>query len=193
MRYNRVMNELNINSRGYLLWNNTQGLTVAEKDADEQAPIASLTKMMTALIAVEQRELDEIVEITPEMLQGLEEFAVIGLMMGQKISVEELLYATMLPSAGDAAQALAISTSGSIEEFAKLMNQKATELGMTNTHFSNPVGFDEDNYSTPRDMMILVKAAVQNPVFRKFFETFEADLPSISKKSDKNFSATVVY
>lgn len=187
MRYNRVMDELKINSRGYLLWNNTQGLMVAEKDADEQAPIASLTKMMTALIAVEQRELDEIVEITPEMLQGLEEFAVIGLMSGQKLSVEELLYATMLPSAGDAAQALAISTSGSIEEFAKLMNQKAAELGMTNTHFSNPVGFDEDNYSTPRDMMILVKAAVQNPAFRKFFETFEADLPSINKKATKTF------
>lgn len=79
MSYNRDMDELAINSRSYLLWNNTQGFILAEKDASTQTPVASLTKIMTTLITLEHCQLDEVVEITPEMLQGLEEFAVIGL------------------------------------------------------------------------------------------------------------------
>lgn len=188
MRYNSSMEELGINSRNYLLWNNTLGTVVAEKDADTQTPVASLTKIMTALVTLERRQLDEMVEITPAMLQGLEEFAIIGLQAGQKVTVEDLLYATMLPSAGDAAQALAISTSGTIAEFAELMNQKAAELGMQQTHFSNPVGFDEENYSTAQDIAILLRAALQNPTFVRIFETFETELPTLGRTATKTFA-----
>ncbi len=182
------MDDLAINSRSYFLWNNTLGLVLAEKDANLATPVASLTKMMTALITIQQRQLDEMVEITPEMLQGLEEFAIVGLQAGQNLTVEELLYATLLPSAGDAAQALAISTSGSIAAFADLMNQKAGELGMEETHFSNPVGFDEENYSTPRDIALLLRAALKEPDFLKFFEAYEAGLPSINLTVQKTFA-----
>ncbi len=172
------------------MWNDTLDFVVSENAGNVKTTVASLTKMMTALLTLEHRQLDEIVEITPEMLQGLEEFAIIGLESGQKLSIEELLMATMLPSAGDAAQALAISTAGSIADFAEMMNARAAEIGMNDTHFSNPVGMDAENYSTPADMAKLVEVAVQNEDFRRIFETFAADLPSLGRTVEKTFVPT---
>lgn len=186
--YNGGMDDLALNSKAYYLWNDTLGVVIEERAADEVVPVASLTKIMTALITLEQRGLDEIVTITPEMLSGLEEFAIVGLQIGQKLTVEELLYATMLPSAGDAAQALAISTSGSIQDFAEAMNARARELGMSRTQFSNPVGFDEENYSTPHDIALLLKEALNNPRFREIFETREKYLPSLGRSVKKTFA-----
>lgn len=181
------MEGLELNSRGYYLVGKNTGLLVGAKAADEPVPVASLTKIMTAYITLNSRKLDEEVVITPEMLSELEEFAVIGLEVGQVATVEDLLYATMLPSAGDAAQTLAISASGSIEAFAEWMNDVAKEVGMTNTHFSNPVGKDEDNYSTPADIAILLQSALQNEQFVEIFGTYERFLPSIGKTATKTF------
>lgn len=177
-----------LSSPRYLLWNNTLGLVVSESAADEVIPVASLTKIMTALVTLEQRQLEEKVLITSEMLQGLEEFAKVGLRVGQEVTIEDLLYATLLPSAGDAAQALAISTAGSIAEFADLMNARAEEIGLENTHFSNPVGMDEDNYSTVRDVAKLLQEALKNPDFVQMFETFERELPSMGLTVKKTFN-----
>lgn len=177
-----------LSSRGYFLWNNTSGFKLGGFEADTAVPVASLTKIMTALITLEHRQLDEKVTITAPMLENLEEFATIDLEVGDVVSVEELLYATLLPSAGDAAQALAISTSGSVAAFAELMNARAEELQMQNTHFSNPVGLDNDNYSTPRDIATLLRAALQNPTFREMFTTFERPLPSLGLTVYKTFS-----
>lgn len=184
------MDGLELNSRAYYLWNNSLGYALSEQAAAEPAPVASLTKIMTALLTLENRDLEEEVVITAEMLQGLEEFAVIGLQTEQTVTVEDLLYATMLPSAGDAAQALAISTSGSVAAFAEQMNARAEMLGMQNTHFSNPVGFDEDNYSTPEDIVILLREALKNQDFVRIFESFEQNLPSMEKLAQKTFAKT---
>lgn len=158
------------------------------READMPTAVASLTKIMTALVALENRDLSEEVVITSEMLNGLYEYAVIGLQVGQRVTVEDLLYATLLPSAGDAAQALAISTSGSTTEFAELMNARAESIGMTGTHFSNPVGMDEENYSTPREIALLVREALNNSTFVEMFETYEKYLPSIGKTAQKTFA-----
>lgn len=184
------MEELGLSSRSYFLWNNSLGFEVLGRDMDVQTEVASLTKIMTALLVLETRDLAETVVITPEMLSGLYEFAVIGLTVGQAVTVEDLLYATLLPSAGDAAQALAISTSGSIANFADLMNKRAQGLGMANTHFSNPVGKDEENYSTPRDIAILLSEALKNPTFVEMFETFEKYLPTLGITVRKTFRQT---
>ncbi len=184
------MEELGLSSRSYFLWNNSLGFGVLGRDMDVQTEVASLTKIMTALLVLETRDLAETVVITPEMLSGLYEFAVIGLTVGQAVTVEDLLYATLLPSAGDAAQALAISTSGSIANFADLMNKRAQGLGMANTHFSNPVGKDEENYSTPRDIAILLSEALKNPTFVEMFETFEKYLPTLGITVRKTFRQT---
>lgn len=184
------MEELGLSSRSYFLWNNSLGFGVLGRGMDVQTEVASLTKIMTALLVLETRDLAETVVITPEMLSGLYEFAVIGLTVGQAVTVEDLLYATLLPSAGDAAQALAISTSGSIANFADLMNKRAQGLGMANTHFSNPVGKDEENYSTPRDIAILLSEALKNPTFVEMFETFEKYLPTLGITVRKTFRQT---
>ncbi len=184
------MEELGLSSRSYFLWNNSLGFGVLGRGMDVQTEVASLTKIMTALLVLETRDLAETVVITPEMLSGLYEFAVIGLTVGQAVTVEDLLYATLLPSAGDAAQALAISTSGSIANFADLMNKRAQGLGMVNTHFSNPVGKDEENYSTPRDIAILLSEALKNPTFVEMFETFEKYLPTLGITVRKTFRQT---
>lgn len=215
--YNWGMKDLGLSSRAWLLFDNSWGREVFDEEgesmsegADTPMEVASLTKIMTAVVVLEQRSLDEEVTITEEMLTGLEEFAVIGLEAGQVATVGDLLYATMLPSAGDAAQALAVSTSGSIEKFVEVMNRRAADFGMKNTHFSNPVGFDwweagdrvaeggefsenreRDgeirNYSTARDVALMLRKALQDERFREIFESFEKELPSIGKTARKTF------
>lgn len=186
------MDSLKLNSRGYFLWNNSLGLAMGGMEADEPVEVASLTKIMTALVTLENKDLAEMVAITPEMLQGLEEFAIIGLQVGQVVTIEDLLYATMLPSAGDAAQALAIGVAGSIEGFAGMMNERAAEIGMTKTQFSNPVGKDTEagaeNYSTPADIVKLLKVALENPKFLEIFTTFTKELPTLERTVYKTFS-----
>ena len=143
-----IIKDLQIDSKAIILKDIDHHKTILKQNSNQKLPVASLTKIMTALITLEKRELTEKVTITSEMVSNLGDYVSIGLRVGQQVTIEDLLYATLLPSAGDAAQALAISTSGSIAGFAKIMNQKATELGLKNTHFSNPVGMNENNYSS---------------------------------------------
>ena len=113
--------------------------------------IASTTKIMTAVVVLENCKLDDIVTV-PAEASGVEGSSAY-LTAGEKLTVRELLYAIMLQSGNDAAAALAIHTSGSIEAFAEKMNEKASELGLENTSFKNPHGLDADgHYSTARDM-----------------------------------------
>ena len=157
-----VVKDLGVNSQAVFLQDIDHDKTILSHQAHKKLPIASLTKIMTALVVLEHRNLDESVVITNEMVGNLGDYVAIGLRAGQRVTIEDLLYATMLPSAGDAAQALAISTSGSIANFANAMNQKAKELDLKNTHFSNPVGMNEDNYSTDHDVAIILQAALKD-------------------------------
>lgn len=182
-----ILNDLKIDSKAVFLQDIDHHKTILKQKSDQKMPVASLTKIMTALITLEERQLTEKVTITWEMVGNLRDFVAIGLRVGQRATVEDLLYATLLPSAGDAAQALAISTSGSIAKFATKMNEKATELGMKNTHFSNPIGMNENNYSTAEDIAILLEAALKNETFTKIFQTYEHKLPSVGLTAIKTF------
>ena len=134
-----------------------------EKNADEHMLIASTTKLMTALVALEECRPDDMVDITPEMC-GIEGSSMY-LHAGEKYSVEELLCGLLLVSGNDAATALALHTAGSIEEFARLMNEKAQELGMMGTHYENPHGLDApEHYSTARDLALLMADCMDEPV-----------------------------
>ena len=183
-----VVKDLGVNSQAVFLQDIDHGKTILSHQAHKKLPIASLTKIMTALVVLEHRNLDEAVVITNEMVGNLGDYVAIGLRAGQRVTIEDLLYATMLPSAGDAAQALAISTSGSIANFANAMNQKAKELGLKNTHFSNPVGMNEDNYSTAHDMAIILQAALKNKTFAKIFQTYKYQLKSVNLTAEKTFT-----
>ena len=146
-----------------------------DKAADERMYPASLTKMMTAMVVLDNNpDLSATVTITEEMLAGLYEAnaSVVGYGVGATPTVLDLLYGTILPSGADAVNALAFYTAGSIDGFVNMMNEKAAELGMSGTHFVNPTGLHDDNhYSTCHDMAVLVDYAIQNETFRTVFET----------------------
>ncbi len=146
------------------------GEIIYEKNADAQKPIASTTKIMTAIVVIENCELDETVEITSEScnIEGSSMY----LKAGESYTVWELLQGLMLVSGNDAAVALALHTAGSIEKFAELMNEKCRELGMDNSQFKNPHGLSEDgHYSTAADLAKLMAYCMENPEFARLSAT----------------------
>ena len=141
------------------------GYVLYEKNADEKLSMASTTKIMTALITLEQAALcDEVVEITDEMVRV--EGSSMGLLPGYKLKLSDLAVGMLLPSGNDAANSAAIALSGSIENFANVMNAKAREFGMENTNFVTPSGLDsEEHFSTAKDMAVLSMFALKNEKF----------------------------
>lgn len=146
------------------------GKVLYEKQADQQSLIASTTKIMTGLIICEQcNVLDRV--CVPKEAVGIEGSSMY-LKENEVLTVQDLLYGMMLNSGNDAAVALAIYCGKSIEGFAKLMNEKARDLGLSNTHFVNPNGLDAPgHYSSARDLAILASYAMQNPIFAKTVST----------------------
>lgn len=157
-----------------------------EKEPHEAVAMASTTKIMTCLLALENCELSEEVLVTREAggLGGTN--SLMGLVTGETLTVEELLYGLMLPSGNDAANALAIHIGGSIDEFVVLMNQRAQELGLTETAFTNPRGVaSEGHYSTAYDMAKLTSFAMENETFRTIVSTATYTVPANSKRKVK--------
>ncbi|MGM9590427.1 MAG: D-alanyl-D-alanine carboxypeptidase family protein [Faecousia sp.] len=142
------------------------GRVLLEKNADQQSLIASTTKIMTALLVCEQCNVLDRMRIPKEAV-GIEGSSMY-LQEGEILTIQELLYGLMLRSGNDAAVALAIYCGGTVEGFAELMNDKARNLGLKNTHFVNPNGLDApDHYSSARDLAVLAAYAMENPVFYK--------------------------
>ena len=138
--------------------------TVYASNEKKRLPMASTTKIMTAVVTLENSELEQIVTV-PQSAVGTEGSSAY-LMKDERISVKDLLYAMMLESANDAAMVLALSVGGDMEGFVELMNSKASEIGMTDTSFANPHGLDDENhYSTAYDMALLCDYAMENEDF----------------------------
>jgi len=151
------------------------GELIYTKNADVRRPMASTTKIMTALIALESGDLDREITVTDEMINV--EGTSMGLLPGDTVSLEELVYGMLLQSGNDAANCTAYAVSGGVDEFLALMNCKAEEIGMRNTHFATPSGLDADeHYSTAYDMALLASYALANPVFRRICSTYSASL-----------------
>lgn len=166
-----------IYSQYYVLMDAKTGRVIEGKDENEQIYPASMTKIMTLLVAIENlKDLDEEIIITDEMLYGLVEAnaSIAGFVSGETVKVRDLFYGLMLPSGADACRALAFRIAGSEEAYVDLMNQRAIELGLTQTHFVNTTGLHEDEHvSTVNEIALLLRIALQNPVFRSIFETKE--------------------
>ena len=164
---------LNLVSEKYYLYNLTEDKVMLEKDAHVKTDIASLTKIMTIIVSIENiTDFNEEVEITGEMLESIEwDVSVAGFHRGDKVTYNDLLYGAMLPSGADATNALAISTAGSFGNFIDLMNKKVNDLGLKNTHFANVVGlYDEENYSSAYDMAQILIYSLKNEKFKEVFE-----------------------
>ncbi len=159
-----------ISAENAIVMDGQTGQVLYEKNADEQALIASTTKIMTALVICEQCNVLDRMEI-PKAAVGVEGSSMY-LQEGEILTVQELLYGLMLHSGNDAATALAIYCGGTVEGFAELMNDKAHKLGLENTHFVNPHGLDAPgHYSTARDLAVLSAYAMENPVFARTVST----------------------
>ena len=152
---------------------------IYELNADARMLIASTTKIMTALVVLENCALDETVEV--DSRSAGKEGSSMYLRAGEEYTVEELLYGLMLASGNDAASALAIHVAGSEEDFASLMNEKAAALGMADSHFQNPHGLDaEGHYSTARDMARLAAYAMENEDFERIVSSRSASVHGVS-------------
>lgn len=160
----------------------TSGEEVFSKNENERLPMASTTKIMTALVVITRCDLTERVKI-PREACGIEGSS-IYLRDGEEFTVEELLYALMLASANDAAVALAIHTAGSVEGFVTLMNEQASELGLTDTHFCDPHGLSASgHYTTARELALIALEAMKHDEFSRICSTKSTVIRSDSKES----------
>lgn len=164
---------LQLAARGAIVIDALSGAPLYEKNADARYFPASTTKIMTALLVIEDGALDQEVEVTEEDARVGE--SSLDIRAGQRFSRMQMLYGLMLKSANDVAHALGRDNGGSIETFAQKMTARARELGCTNTHFTNPHGLHHpEHYTTARDLALITRAAMNQPVFRQLVSTRQA-------------------
>ncbi len=162
--YSLSASALSVSAKGAVLINGESGEIIWSENESAELPMASTTKIMTALLLCENTELEQRITATKEMVTV--EGSSMGLLTGDSVSYRDLLYGMMLASGNDAANTVAISIAGSSEKFAELMNKKAAEIGMKNTHFVTPSGLDsQGHYSTAYDMALLARYALGNKDF----------------------------
>lgn len=157
--------QMSISAQSACLMEAQSGKLLYSKNADKRMHMASTTKVMTAIVAIESGIALDTVLTTPTKAVGVEGSSVY-LVENEKITFEALLYSLLLASANDAAVAIAIHVAGSVDAFVDLMNKKAQELGLSNTNFTNPHGlYDENHYTTARDLASLMAYAMKNDIF----------------------------
>lgn len=170
-----VQVNLDIYSKSAIVKDIQNNKVLASKNAEERIYPASMTKILTALIAVEEiSDLDEkiIIPVDEVLVEYKRGASMAGFRPGEEVSARDLLYGLMLPSGAECCTALACKISGSEEAFAEKMNQRAKELGMLNSHFVNASGLhEEDHYTTVTDIMILLEQAIKNEIFYEIFTT----------------------
>jgi D-alanyl-D-alanine carboxypeptidase (penicillin-binding protein 5/6) len=157
-----------VTARAYLVQNGVTGEVLAASHPRQRLPIASITKLMTVLVALDHLDLDDVVTV-PRAATGIGE-ATIHLRAGERITVRELVQGALIPSANDAATTLAYAAAdGSLGRFVSWMNERAAELGLADTHFVNPHGLDVPGHaSSARDVVLLLRAALANPTIRRY-------------------------
>lgn len=183
-----------ITAPNVMLMQTDTGKILYEKNIDEKIYPASITKLMTAILVVENSELDETVTVSQNAVTSVPSgYVNANLQVGEELTVENLLYAMLIPSANDAANALAEHVAGSIESFSTMMNTKAKELGCTGSNFLNPSGLhQEEHYTTVRDLALISKEAIKNTTIRKIIGTTKYSLKETNKydKTDRMFTTT---
>ena len=180
--------DLLVNAKASLIVEVNSGKIIYENNAKVQNYPASVTKILTAILVIENCRLDDIAVVSQNTVSNIPEgYAVAPLFVGEEMRIEDLLYALMLSSANDAAFVLAEHVGGTTENFVDMMNKKAQELGCKNTNFVNPNGIHNDNhYTTAYDMYLISKYAMQNKTFAKIVSTYEHILPATNKYSNND-------
>ena len=162
------------------------------KNENQKMYPASTTKILTAILTIENCNLNDVVTVPYEAISSITSgYSVAALQTGEQLTVEQLLQVMLVHSANDAANVLAFNVSGSIENFAELMNNKVSELGLTNTHFTNPSGMhDENHYTTAHDLAIIMKYCMKNDTFRSLSSLKYCTIPATNKYDVRVFNTT---
>ena len=188
---------LTIKAKAALLVDETCGLTLYEQNSHEKMYPASITKVMTALLTLEavskgQLAMDQKITVSPTAMTGLDEDgSTAGIVAGEQISVQDLLYCLMVVSANEAANILAETVAGSIDAFVELMNAKAQELGCKDTRFANPSGLhDPNHYTTAWDIYLFTRAAMKYDAFMTICNTKAYDVPATNKSEARELHST---
>ena len=184
--------QFSVAAKAALLIDLNTNRVVYEQDADERVYPASLTKIMTCLIALENGNLSDVVTVSESALADLDEdSSVAGLVVGEQMTLENLLYCMMVVSGNDACNVIAEHVAGSVTDFVRMMNQRAYELGCTNTHFNNPHGLhDESHYTTARDLARITQAALKSENFRQIVDTAEYVIPESATGQEHKLKTT---
>ena len=182
--------EPTIQSEGAVVIDAATGTVLYGKNQNTRYYPASITKLMTALLVLENCQLGDTVTFSRTATKNLESGAVsLKLTEGDKLTVEQCLYGLLLKSANEVANGLAEKVSGSVSGFADLMNQKAAALGCTGTHFVNPNGLNDSNhYTTPYDMALIARAAFQNDTLRKIDTTLSYKFPATKNAGERTIT-----
>lgn len=171
---------LNITASSTLSYDLTTGKVLFAKDPNKRLPMASLTKIMTAIIALEHPLADDMYVVHSKDLVGEDSM---GLSAGETLTLSDLLYGLVLHSGNDAAETLADNFPGGRKAFIQAMNEKAKSLGLSNTHFTNPTGLegDGDQYTTAKDLLVITRYALSHfPLFGTVVATFDYTIPATS-------------
>ena len=174
-------------SDSYLVYDALSDTMLVGKDYDTPMEPASITQIMTVLLALENLQSSDKITIKPSMYDTIpDEFVRIGFVEGEEVTVEECLYSCILKSANDACMALAIQMGGTEAGFVEMMNQRAAELGCTNTHFTNPYGkYDYEHYSTCHDLALILQAALKHPQYTAIATSLSYTMEPTNKYNDK--------
>ena len=181
-------------SDAYVVMDADTGQVLVAKNADKREYPASITKVLTCALVLENRiPMDEVLTASQEAVEGISyDSTQLYLAVGEKMTVEQLLYGTMVRSANDAANVLAERVGGTQKAFAELMTQKAASLGATNSHFANPHGLpDQNHYTTAYDMALITRYALGIEGFQKLFSTVKYTIPSTNAITDARPLTTV--
>ncbi len=181
-----------INTRGAIVGEMTTGTIVYELNADDRLYPASITKIMTAIVALENCEPYDVVTVSAEALRGLADLgSSVLLKEGEKMAFMDMLKYMLIPSGNDAANAIAEHVAGSIPAFIEMMNKKAEELGCTDTHFTNAHGLHDDNhYTTARDLLKIAEYAMKNETFAEIVKIDRTVLAATNMRDQQTISST---
>lgn len=181
-----------ITANSYMLFDQETGNILAESNINDMVYPASTTKILSAIVILENAELDEIVTVTEDAYWNIiVGSSSAGIVEGEQMTVENMLYCMMLASANEAANALAIHVAGSIENFVGMMNLKAVQLGAYDSNFVNPNGLHDDNhYTTAHDMAIITKYALKNETFAQIVKTAQKTIPATNMNEEKKVYTT---
>jgi len=191
-----------IDGNAYILYDAQSDTFLVGENCDTPLPPASITKVLTIILALENLELTDVITVTKDMYDFIpEDYVRLGLVEGEEITVIDAIYASLLISANDACSSLAVKMGGSIDGFSVMMNKRAAELGCTGTNFTNPFGYsDPEHVTTAHDMALIMEAALEYDLFKEVTTTAAYSIPATNKFNESRtitngnrFVSTTMY